>query len=236
MQTIKMNEVTWYSKLAALIFFLALLPAWAFYIGMVYQQSIDTDSIATSLGVNGAQNGSGTQLTSRYTDPIYKWSVTVPKGWTYKTNAGAGTVTFQTIKTSPSGMSNAPQSAVPNASVTFSTRNTKQFIPVGTKAGNIIFDSARNALVDSSSAPYRCLPVRTSYQTKTTPPIFEFGGSTMSTPAHAELAIITSDGAMIMMNEQQYENERVSLMELYATITMPKGVTAVLPSCTQVVQ
>lgn len=36
---IKFNEVTWYSKLAAVIFFLFVMPAWAFYIGTQYERA-----------------------------------------------------------------------------------------------------------------------------------------------------------------------------------------------------
>jgi hypothetical protein len=34
---IKWNEYTWYSKLAAAIFFIIVLPAWTFYIGIQYE-------------------------------------------------------------------------------------------------------------------------------------------------------------------------------------------------------
>jgi hypothetical protein len=36
---IKFNEVTWYSKLAAVIFFLFVMPVWAFYVGIKYEES-----------------------------------------------------------------------------------------------------------------------------------------------------------------------------------------------------
>lgn len=38
---LKLNEATWYSKLIAITFFLGILPSWAFYVGMIYQQTID---------------------------------------------------------------------------------------------------------------------------------------------------------------------------------------------------
>ncbi|MDB5188927.1 MAG: hypothetical protein JWM92_525 [Candidatus Nomurabacteria bacterium] len=38
---VKFNEVTWYSKLAAIIFFIGVIPVLAFYIGTQYQQSKD---------------------------------------------------------------------------------------------------------------------------------------------------------------------------------------------------
>ncbi len=36
---IKFNEVTWYSKLAAIIFFIGVLPALTFYIGIQYEKT-----------------------------------------------------------------------------------------------------------------------------------------------------------------------------------------------------
>jgi hypothetical protein len=44
---IKFNEVTWYSKLAAIIFFLGALPALTFYIGMQYQAAQDAGLVLT---------------------------------------------------------------------------------------------------------------------------------------------------------------------------------------------
>ena len=39
---VKWNEYTWYSKLAAIIFFLGILPSWAFYIGTQYKMTLET--------------------------------------------------------------------------------------------------------------------------------------------------------------------------------------------------
>ncbi len=40
---IKFNEVTWYSKLAAIIFFIGIVPTLTFYIGTQYQEAKDAD-------------------------------------------------------------------------------------------------------------------------------------------------------------------------------------------------
>jgi hypothetical protein len=42
---IKFNEVTWYSKFAAVIFFLGVLPAWTFYIGTQYEKTKSIDNL-----------------------------------------------------------------------------------------------------------------------------------------------------------------------------------------------
>ena len=39
--TLQFHTVTWYSRFIALIFFLAVLPVWTFYIGTQYQKTID---------------------------------------------------------------------------------------------------------------------------------------------------------------------------------------------------
>ncbi len=47
MTKIKWNKYTWYSKLLAIIFFLAVLPAWTFYVGMQYEKTMDALSAAS---------------------------------------------------------------------------------------------------------------------------------------------------------------------------------------------
>ncbi len=42
---IEWNKVTWYSKLAAIIFFIGILPVLTFYIGTQYQEVKDLSHI-----------------------------------------------------------------------------------------------------------------------------------------------------------------------------------------------
>jgi hypothetical protein len=37
---IEWNRVTWYSKLLAVILFILVLPAWTFYLGMKYEETV----------------------------------------------------------------------------------------------------------------------------------------------------------------------------------------------------
>ncbi|QQR64748.1 hypothetical protein IPH92_04275 [Candidatus Kaiserbacteria bacterium] len=46
---IKFNEVTWYSKFAAIIFFIGVLPALAFYIGTQYQLATNIDHLQNNV-------------------------------------------------------------------------------------------------------------------------------------------------------------------------------------------
>ena len=52
------NEYTWYSKLLTLIIFLGLVPVLVFYIGMQYQQTINTVSASVSTPFSESKNGS----------------------------------------------------------------------------------------------------------------------------------------------------------------------------------
>jgi len=48
---IKWNTITWYSKLLAIIFFIGILPAWTFYVGMKYQKSKEEVTMVNPQGV-----------------------------------------------------------------------------------------------------------------------------------------------------------------------------------------
>lgn len=52
---IKFNEVTWYSKLAAIIFFIGILPILTFYIGTQYEstKSIAEESVIATSSIRG---------------------------------------------------------------------------------------------------------------------------------------------------------------------------------------
>ena len=47
---IKFNEVTWYSRLAAILVFVGGLPVLAFYIGATYQKTIEASAVGTYVG------------------------------------------------------------------------------------------------------------------------------------------------------------------------------------------
>lgn len=38
---IEWNEITWYSKMAAILVFIGVLPAWSFYLGREYQKTVE---------------------------------------------------------------------------------------------------------------------------------------------------------------------------------------------------
>jgi hypothetical protein len=47
--TIKWNKYTWYSKWAAIVFFLLVLPVWTFYLGMQFEKTREIVSQAVSV-------------------------------------------------------------------------------------------------------------------------------------------------------------------------------------------
>lgn len=68
---LKWNEVTWYSKLFALIFFIAIFPTITFCIGREYQKTIDSlngysteESIRTPIAAANTSSGSASEQKS----------------------------------------------------------------------------------------------------------------------------------------------------------------------------
>ena len=62
---IKFNEVTWYSRWAAIIFFIGVLPALAFYIGVQYEKVASENKIVVTKSVSVS---TGTTANSTLTD------------------------------------------------------------------------------------------------------------------------------------------------------------------------
>jgi hypothetical protein len=52
---IKWNQYTWYSKLAAAIFFIIILPAWTFYLGTEYEKTVEVIRASDELVRQNAQ-------------------------------------------------------------------------------------------------------------------------------------------------------------------------------------
>ena len=63
---IKWNEYTWYSKLAAFVFFIVVLPIWTFHIGTVYQRTLDVQAEADNI-VHGTFRSSNNVVVSTST-------------------------------------------------------------------------------------------------------------------------------------------------------------------------
>ncbi len=90
----KLNQVTWYSKLAALILFI-LLPFAGFYLGMKYQEALSPPS-STSYLINPGAPNSSSSATKNATQTINKDGVTISITNKDGTLTYSGTVEFPT--------------------------------------------------------------------------------------------------------------------------------------------
>jgi hypothetical protein len=84
---IKWNEVTWYSKLGAVIFFLGFLPILTFYMGMRYQEVLNTSSFVVVepifQHISDSESLSQSKIVtieklSRYINTTYGFSIDYP--------------------------------------------------------------------------------------------------------------------------------------------------------------
>ncbi|MBX4198349.1 hypothetical protein KW782_03385 [Candidatus Parcubacteria bacterium] len=62
---IKLHEVTWYSKLAAILFFIVALPAFTFFLGREYERSIQLISDSESLNEHAVDVQNSATTTKR---------------------------------------------------------------------------------------------------------------------------------------------------------------------------
>lgn len=232
---IKFNKVTWYSKLAAVIFFIAILPIWTFYIGARYQEAVNLES---QIVLDSARNLSQGELVQKlpkltYQNSKYGWGLTLPSGWRLKENRDNGDVTIESYRSVSFDGYGAKQ-IVPAATITLSTIRTSRFTPVGTKVGDIKYDAKKKALVDAGSTPVRCLPSYGSYGVNKDIPVFVFGGSMMSSPAYRDSAILLSDNNSVIVREVNHgisKGDAGEIERLYRSLRLQEGVTALFPDC-----
>ena len=80
---IKWNKVTWYSRWAAVIVFLIMIPILCFYIGMIYGE-VRSIELIPELGIP-AKNTPSVSTTSfpysTYSNDIYNFTFQYPSTW-----------------------------------------------------------------------------------------------------------------------------------------------------------
>lgn len=99
--TIKWNEYTWYSKLAAALFFILVLPTWTFYLGRQYEK---TQAVLNNLGdvqnteTSSAKNAQHVRLVGVYKSEDTELDITLDtlgslyiKGFSFFQGASAPT-------------------------------------------------------------------------------------------------------------------------------------------------
>ncbi len=81
---IKWHEVTWYSKLGAIILFLVVVPVLCFYIGMQYQAVVDSSYVPQSSQDSYHPQSSADENENRTPKPITGWQTyTTSNGYTF---------------------------------------------------------------------------------------------------------------------------------------------------------
>ena len=156
---IKFNEVTWYSKLAAIVFFIGALPALTFYIGTEYEKTKEvTMPLTVTTPATSHVTTNGHYELSTYTNKMYGWSFKYPSTWKVTEDKdGTGVSIDPGVRVA--GYSPDQKAMVEKYSLGFSTIKKKDFGTINSKVGMISFDSAKDALVDGLDTPSRCLPV-----------------------------------------------------------------------------
>ena len=123
---------------------------------------------------------------------------------------------------------------VPAEEVDFSTVYQSYFNPpIGTKYGTIGYDSTKKALVDTANPSSPCLPASTLLQIPNALPAFTFGGSTMSSPAYFDSAILTKNGQIIVITDNiEGTVDKAADTKVATSFTLLNGNSAAVPSCT----
>jgi hypothetical protein len=234
---IEFNKVTWYSKLAAVIIFLLVIPMITFHIGREYQKTISVLETASATDVPLSSVDMGGQPVSgyvTYTNPVYKFSFSYPKSWIMTESADKTQVTIDSnaytgeVETHP----------IPAVKVTISAIKKQAFKPVGTKVGDIRYDQTRDALVDAGQKTASCLQIEPFMGIDGSYHSYRYGGSTMSSPAYFDNAIITEKDYMILVHEEKDIVPDAALQaeinadkeKLYASFKLAPGDVASLPT------
>ncbi|MES3031063.1 MAG: hypothetical protein V4697_01470 [Patescibacteria group bacterium] len=95
-------------------------------------------------------------------------------------------------------------------SIEFTATATSAFGKQNTKVGSIIYDPIQMSLVDVGDDPPRCLGIEDRSLRE---PGISYGGSTMSTPAHFESAILTNKDYMILVQILADENTGMPILD-----------------------
>ena len=240
---IKFNQVTWYSKLAAIIFFIGVLPALAFYIGSKYQEAKYADKTFPDVVTTNVKTESHYENSklATYTDQTYGWSFQYPSDWTID-KMPDGSVTVSSMATVP-GVAR-PDSVSPASTITFSTIKKSDFKPFSSKVGDIKYHPQLDALVDGTidGPEYpRCLPAASHLGQGDSISAFMYAGSNMSDPAYSKSAVLTNRDYMVLISENTYgiptdQSEwgktKNGIENIYSTFKLSVGVDAIVPTCT----
>ena len=234
---IKWNEVTWYSRWAAVVVFLVAVPVLCFYIGVIYGH-VNSQEVVSEIGVPVKTTPVLSTTTSQfatYSNDTYNFTFQYPSAWKIIESLDKKTVKVDSLLKVPFN----DKRSYSAFNVSFSVIPKTSFQKIGTKVGEITYDVKKQALVDVD----RCLPQMPLANVSGALPAFAYGGSMMSSPAHFEYAVLRNDDKMILIAESsdtpEKEIERKALAEgkdkMYSSFAFTKDIDAFVPPCAKTV-
>lgn len=162
-----------------------------------------------------------------YTNTKYNFSFDYPKTGLISENSTKDNITIYS-GTSTEMLDNDRK--LEAFSVNFKIINNDSFGQQNTKVGEIIYDMSLKALVDKLGTP-RCLQPKMLGDSL---PAFLYGGSSMSTPAHWEYAVLTNQNYMILVSEFIGTNNTdliVNKDKISSSLSFINGVQVRTPEC-----
>jgi len=194
-----------------------------------------TSSTASSTDATASSTSSTSHVGFKtYTNSKYGYTFQYPQTWKVTGAADSDTVKVE---------SNIQAKNYNAFILTIQAVKNSAFVATNTKWGKIAYDESKCALVDTASNPIRVLP--TVYQSganvtgRTDFPVILYGGSNMSDPATADIALLTNKDYMIefhVADETTGSDSTDNIVKaaagaLYNTFTLTNGVTARVPGC-----
>jgi hypothetical protein len=172
-----------------------------------------------------------------YTNSVYGFSFEYPATWKLVEDNNKKEVTL-TSDSVTSGANSMPLEVLSFAATTKNFFNP----PLGTKYGEIAYDSNRMTLVDSSSSPVRCLSAAPIFNTAGAIEGITYAGSMMSDPAYSNSAILLKNGGIVLADEDwevddtdQAKNTtaKADVAKIASSFTLLNGNTVSVAACAQ---
>ncbi|MEO5646512.1 MAG: PsbP-related protein [Candidatus Paceibacterota bacterium] len=177
-----------------------------------------------------------------YTNADYGFSFQYPSTWKLSEDKTKKSVTIKTVEYSAA----VEKNDIDYESITFQATTKAFFTPhLGTKYGEIAYDDKQGAIVDVSSSPVRCLDTSTLlsglHQITTAIKTIPYSGSLMATPAYSDAAILTKNGSIIIVTENNEPSTKTTASNLITanvktianSFTLLGGNTVVTPACSK---
>lgn len=165
-----------------------------------------------------------------YNSASYGISFNYPTAWTLTQDASKKTVTVTSNTNYVQGTY-----SIPLEKITFTSTDKNYFNPpINTKYGSIAYDATLKSLVDIGETPARCMPADHILGSGSIKGI-TFSGSSMSDPAYHTSAIITTNGPIILVDDESESTpdqpERQEAASIVESLSLLNGNTTAYPAC-----